>query len=47
VHALAPQKRHGLNAIGSDVQMNAHIGGAKGFLCQPDISGTVFDQKNF
>jgi hypothetical protein len=38
-----PQKSHGLDAVDSDAQMDGHIGSLKGFLRQPDISGTVFD----
>ena len=44
---LAPQKGHGLHAVGGHVQMDGPIGIAEGFLRQPDIAGTVFDQENF
>jgi|GEM_PF-5324300 len=40
------EKGHGLHAIGRHLQVNLHAGGAKTFLRQPDISWTVFDQKN-
>jgi hypothetical protein len=42
-----PQKCHSLHAITGYVQTDALIGGAKGFLRQPDVTGTVFDQENF
>ena len=43
---FVPQKGHGLHAVGSHMQMDGHIGVAEGFLRQPDVTGTVFDQEN-
>ena len=44
---LVPQKGHGLHAVGSHLQMDGPVGFAEGFLRQPDITRTVFDQQNF
>src|SRR5229473_4902463 len=46
VGPLMPEKGHGLHAVGGHVQMDRTIGIAEGFLRQPDITGTVFDQEN-
>jgi hypothetical protein len=35
------------DAVGGHVQMDGNVGRVKGFLGQPDIPGTVFDQKDF
>ncbi len=43
---LAAQKRHGLDAVGRDVQTHRSIGIAKGLLRQAHIPGAVFHQKN-
>jgi hypothetical protein len=47
VNTLLPQKSHSLDSVRSHVQMDFLIGFAKSFLRQPDITGTVFDKKNF
>ena len=46
VSSLVPQEGHGLHSVGSHVQVDGHVGIAEGFLRQPDIAGTVFDQEN-
>jgi hypothetical protein len=46
VGALTPQKGHGLHAVCRHVQFDQAVGVAEGFLCQPDIAGTVVDQQN-
>ena len=45
--AFAPQEGHGLHAVGGHVQAHGLVGVAEGFLRQPDIAGTVFDQEHF
>src|SRR5271163_692715 len=42
-----PEKGQSLDPIGGHVQVNARVNSVKGFLRQPDISGTVFDEQNF
>ena len=44
---LMSQKGHGRHAVGRHMQIDVRFGVAEGFLRQPDITGTVFDQKNF
>ena len=43
---LATQKGHGLDAVERNMQMDRRAGFAKGFLRQPDVARTVFDQEN-
>jgi len=40
------QESHRLHAVDDHVQLDGRVGFAKGFLRQPDIAGTVFDQEN-
>jgi hypothetical protein len=47
VDAFTSQESHCRYAVGGDVQVDTRSGLAEGFLCQPDIAGTVFDQENF
>src|ERR1700734_896969 len=46
VRPLVPEESHGLHAVGCNVQVDELIGIAEGFLCQPDITRTVFYQEN-
>jgi hypothetical protein len=46
VDPLVTQESHGLHAVDDHVQLDGLVGSAKGFLRQPDIAGTVFDQEN-
>src|SRR5713226_4611655 len=46
VGSLLPQKGHGLHTVGSDVQLNRHIGIAECLLRQPDITGAIFNLQN-
>ena len=46
VTPLTPQKGHGLHAVGSHMQKDGLVGIAEGFLRQPDVARTVFDQQN-
>jgi hypothetical protein len=43
VNPLAPQKSDGLRAVARHMQSNVPIDLVEGFLCQPDISGAVFN----
>src|SRR5450755_2150083 len=45
VDPFLPQKGHGFHTIGGDVQLNGRVGVVEGFLREPDIAGTVFDQE--
>jgi hypothetical protein len=42
-----PEKGQRLNAVICHVQTDSWVHGVEGFLRQPDISATVFDQENF
>ena len=44
---VLPQKRHGLHAVASHVQVDGSVGVTEGLPRQPDIAGAVFDQENF
>src|SRR5580704_1000666 len=46
VRSFAPKKGHSLRPVSSHVQTDGWIGVAERFLRQPDVTGTVFDQKN-
>ena len=46
VFALPPEKRHGLHAVGSQMQGDRSIDVAKGLPRQPGIAGIVFNQEN-
>src|SRR5580693_9058853 len=46
VRSFAPKKGHSLHPVSSHVQTNGWIGVAERFLRQPDVTRTVFDQKN-
>ena len=45
--ALAPQESHCFCPIRRDVQVDMHLGVFKRFPREPDIAGTIFNQKNF
>jgi hypothetical protein len=46
-NSLMPEKGQRLNAVICHVQTDSWVHGVEGFLRQPDISATVFDQENF
>src|SRR6185369_2719437 len=43
----ARQKRHRLDAVERDVQVDRPVGLEQSFLCQSHVAGTVFDQQHF
>src|ERR1700722_4274542 len=47
VNALTPQKRHGFHTVGGYTQIDRFAGVAEGFLCQPNIAGTIFNEKYY